>query len=135
MPSLMGDPTEYLSEEQVSAILGAIDTREERVRPVVRISRGPVKRILIHVGGIGLILVGVAGLFLPFLQGILLIVAGIGLLSTGNQGVRTWVAELGKKYPKPVSVFKTMKKKIVTRCRSISNAGTNRSEEGPENDG
>ena len=93
-----------------------------------------MKKVLIHVSGIGLILLGIVGLFLPFLQGIFLIIAGIGLLSTGNQGVWKWVEEQGKKYPKPASVFKTIKKKIVTLCRSLSNPGNGGSEEGPEND-
>jgi hypothetical protein len=134
MPALTADRPEYLSEKLVSAILVTIEKVEERERPVVRSSRGLVKKILIHVGGIGLIFLGVVGLFLPFLQGIFLIIAGIGLLSTGNQGVRKWVKELGKKYPKPASVFKTIKKKIVTLCRSRSNPGNGGSEEEPEND-
>jgi len=134
MPSLTVDPPETLSDRQVSAILVAIEKVAERAHPVARSSRGLVKKILIHIGGIGLIVLGVVGLFLPFLQGILLIVAGIGLLSTGNHGVRKWVEALGKKYPKSASLFKTIKTKIVTPFRSLPNPGNGGSEEGPEND-
>jgi hypothetical protein len=42
---------------------------------------GPTgKKLLRNVGGSCLIVVGVAGLFLPFLQGILLILAGVAML-------------------------------------------------------
>ena len=35
--------------------------------------------------GVILILIGIAGLFLPFLQGIALIIAGLAILSTENR--------------------------------------------------
>jgi len=42
---------------------------------------GPrAKKLLRNVGGACLIVVGVAGLFLPFLQGVLLILAGVAML-------------------------------------------------------
>ena len=96
---------------------------------MVKSSRGLVKKILIHIGGIGLILLGIAGLFLPFLQGILLILAGIGLLSTDNERIRRWLQDLRKKYPKPTSVFKTIKGKIVSQSRFLSNPRNGKSEE------
>lgn len=42
--------------------------------------------------GVLLIVLGIAGLFLPFLQGILLILAGLALL--GNKRVKEWAHEL-----------------------------------------
>jgi len=46
--------------------------------------------------GITLIVIGVAGLFLPFIQGILLIVIGLGLV--GNVSLIIWLRKkLGKK--------------------------------------
>ena len=92
-------------------------------------SRGLVKKILIHIGGIGLILLGIAGLFLPFLQGILLIVAGIGLLSMDNERVKKWLKDLAEKYPKPTSFFRTIRGKIVSRWRFRSNSKNGGSEE------
>ena len=42
---------------------------------------GPTgKKLLRNVGGSCLIVIGVAGLFLPFLQGVLLILAGVAML-------------------------------------------------------
>ncbi len=76
---------------------------------------GPLKRILLHVAGIGLILLGIVGLVLPVLQGILMIMAGIGLLSMGNEGVRRWVTGLGKRYPRQAAYFKRIKMKVSAR--------------------
>ncbi len=42
----------------------------------------PFKKLLVGVLGVALILVGIAGLVLPFLPGWLLIIAGLALLST-----------------------------------------------------
>jgi uncharacterized membrane protein YbaN (DUF454 family) len=92
-------------------------------------SRGLVKKILIHIGGIGLILLGIVGLFLPFLQGILLIVAGIGLLSTDNERVKRWLKDLARKHPKPTSVLKTIREKIASRRRFPSNSKNGGSEQ------
>jgi len=60
--------------------------------------------------GITLIVIGVAGLFLPFIQGILLIVIGLGLV--GNVGLIIW---LRKKLGKKAEMFLGSKKqKVVT---------------------
>ena len=48
---------------------------------------GLLKKTLLHIAGIGLILLGIVGLFLQVLQGVLMILAGIGLLSMGNERV------------------------------------------------
>lgn len=45
-------------------------------------------RVARIVGGTLLIMVGVAGLFLPFLQGVLFIVAGLALLSRESEKAR-----------------------------------------------
>ncbi len=59
---------------------------------------GLLKRIVTTVGGLILILLGIVGLFLPILQGILLIVAGLGLLSIGNERLRNWIRRVKKRY-------------------------------------
>jgi uncharacterized protein (TIGR02611 family) len=42
----------------------------------------PVRKLLIGILGVALVLVGVAGLILPFLPGWLLIIVGLAVLST-----------------------------------------------------
>ena len=44
--------------------------------------------------GLMLILLGIAGLFLPFLQGFLLIALGLSVLSLVSPGVAGWVKRL-----------------------------------------
>ena len=41
--------------------------------------------------GIGLLALGVIGLFLPFLQGILFLVMGLSLLSTESPRAKAWL--------------------------------------------
>lgn len=61
--------------------------------------RRSVKRILtLALGGI-LVLLGIAGLFLPFLQGVLLILAGLYLLSRESETARSWLATLKRRFP------------------------------------
>ncbi|NIS59526.1 MAG: hypothetical protein GTO13_02140 [Proteobacteria bacterium] len=59
---------------------------------------GLLKRIVTTLGGLILILLGIVGLFLPILQGVLLIVAGLGLLSIGNERLRKWIRRVTKRY-------------------------------------
>ena len=56
----------------------------KRPRAVTR----TVKRAARIVGGVCCLVLGVAGLFLPFLQGILLLVLGLSLLSPESERVR-----------------------------------------------
>ena len=53
-----------------------------------------VKRIGRIVLGVICLILGVAGLFLPFLQGILLLVVGLSLLSTESERARNWLERL-----------------------------------------
>ena len=48
-------------------------------------------RLIRFVGGWVLILLGTAGLFLPFLQGIAFIAAGLALLSKDSPWARRWL--------------------------------------------
>jgi len=41
--------------------------------------------------GVGLLVLGVIGLFLPFLQGILFLVMGLSLLSTESPRAKAWL--------------------------------------------
>lgn len=58
-----------------------------------------VKRILILITGWTFILVGIAGLFLPILQGILFIVIGLMILSCEYVWARRLLARLRAKFP------------------------------------
>lgn len=44
--------------------------------------------------GWGLIVLGIVGLFLPFLQGIFLIVAGLALLSKDRPWAKRWLEQI-----------------------------------------
>jgi uncharacterized membrane protein YbaN (DUF454 family) len=44
--------------------------------------------------GVALLILGVAGLFLPFLQGILFLVTGLTLLSTESSRAKAWLEYL-----------------------------------------
>jgi hypothetical protein len=83
---------------------------------------GLLKKILTTVGGICLILLGIVGLLLPILQGILLIIAGLGLLSIGNERVRAWIGRLKKKYGGGESGSRGMRINIFSRKRSIQSS-------------
>ncbi len=58
------------------------------------------KRIIIFTVGIVLLLLGVVGLALPFLQGIIFILIGLFLLSTFSPTMREWVDTHTRRYPK-----------------------------------
>lgn len=51
-------------------------------------------KILKNIAGIALIGVGVAGLFLPVLQGVLMILAGLLLLGIKKEQIRKWFKKL-----------------------------------------
>ena len=57
------------------------------------------KRYLILIGGWSLVALGVAGLFLPFLQGVLSLLAGLWLLSFEYSWARKLLKKLRKRFP------------------------------------
>lgn len=62
--------------------------------------RNQLKRILVLGLGWLFILLGIAGLFLPILQGILFLLIGLVLLSYESRMVRRFLAYLRLRYPK-----------------------------------
>lgn len=60
----------------------------------------PVKRILTLVLGGTLVLVGIAGLFLPFLQGVIFLLAGLYVLSRESATAKAWLDRLKRRYPR-----------------------------------
>lgn len=59
-----------------------------------------VARIIVLVVGWVVLLIGVAGLFLPGLQGILTIAAGAALLSLASKSIYDWLRKLLQRWPK-----------------------------------
>jgi uncharacterized membrane protein YbaN (DUF454 family) len=59
-----------------------------------------VKRIIVLTLGVTFVLLGIAGLFLPFLQGLLFLVVGLLLLSTVSPRLRAWVESHTRRWPK-----------------------------------
>lgn len=53
-----------------------------------------VYRIVVFIVGLALILLGILGLFLPFLQGFLLIALGLSVMSLVSERVAGWVRTL-----------------------------------------
>jgi uncharacterized membrane protein YbaN (DUF454 family) len=58
------------------------------------------KRILVLIAGWSFILLGIVGLFLPFLQGVLFILVGIVILSAHYAWARLLMTKLRKRFPK-----------------------------------
>jgi uncharacterized membrane protein YbaN (DUF454 family) len=69
------------------------------------------KRVLLLVVGWAFILLGIAGLFLPILQGVLFILIGLTILSTQYAWARRWMTKLRNRFPKiSDAADRTMKK-------------------------
>ena len=61
--------------------------------------RRDFKRLIFVVLGWIFIVLGVAGLFLPILQGLLFLFVGVSLLSLGSPRMRLMRQRLGQRYP------------------------------------
>lgn len=59
-----------------------------------------VKRVLVLVVGWACILLGIAGLFLPILQGVLFILIGLAILSSEYVWAHRLLAKLKTRFPK-----------------------------------
>jgi len=59
----------------------------------------PLRRLALLVAGWAFVLLGIAGLFLPVLQGVLFLFIGITLLSLASPRVRLWRIRLGRRFP------------------------------------
>ena len=61
---------------------------------------GPIRKILLRVLGGAFIVTGTAGLFLPFLQGILLIAVGVYILMVSSERLRERMHALAERSPR-----------------------------------
>jgi uncharacterized membrane protein YbaN (DUF454 family) len=58
-----------------------------------------VKRVVLIAAGWGLLMLGVAGLFLPILPGVLLMIVGLSILSVEYAWARRWMISLRRRFP------------------------------------
>lgn len=71
-----------------------------------------LKRLLILIAALVFIILGVAGLALPFLQGFLFLIIGIILLSITSPRMRAWVDSHTVRYPRIHRVVEKMRARI-----------------------
>jgi uncharacterized protein len=62
--------------------------------------KAPARRLLAFITGWSFILLGIAGLFLPFLQGVLFILVGLIILSSQYAWARLLLRKLRARFPK-----------------------------------
>lgn len=74
-----------------------------------------LRRIATFVLGWALVVLGVAGLFLPFLQGILLILVGLWVLSRESRWASAHLARLRRRYPRVSDSLERLKRKLPFR--------------------
>jgi uncharacterized membrane protein YbaN (DUF454 family) len=67
--------------------------------------------------GWGLLLLGIVGLFLPILQGMLLIFLGVALLSTQSEWVRRGLESLRARFPRQAAKLRRLKENLLGRFR------------------
>jgi uncharacterized membrane protein YbaN (DUF454 family) len=58
-----------------------------------------IKRVGLLIIGWSFVVLGILGLFLPFLQGVLFIVIGLAILSSRSQMIRRFLKYLEEHYP------------------------------------
>jgi uncharacterized membrane protein YbaN (DUF454 family) len=88
----------------------------------------PILRFTKIVFGLALVGLGFVGLFLPILQGILLILVGLALLGTESRRVRRFIKELKRRHPGPWQKAEAMKRRMSGWVRSLRGHGRGRSE-------
>lgn len=71
----------------------------ERCGALAAVMTKNLKRWLILVAGWGLVVLGVAGLFLPFLQGLLFLLAGLWILASEYAWARKALQKLRERFP------------------------------------
>jgi uncharacterized membrane protein YbaN (DUF454 family) len=72
----------------------------------------PLKRKLLVAGGWVFLILGVFGLFLPFLQGILFLLIGLILLAKTQPRFRLLRMRLKKRYPKYAATFEAAEARV-----------------------
>ncbi|MEO8275782.1 MAG: hypothetical protein ABI639_06150 [Thermoanaerobaculia bacterium] len=70
-----------------------------------------------------MILLGIAGLFLPILQGGLCLALGFALLSIGSQTLHLWFRGLMGRWPRIWRRLEKVRRKIYAKLRRLAGAG------------
>jgi uncharacterized membrane protein YbaN (DUF454 family) len=81
-----------------------------------------VKRVAFNAAGWALLMLGVAGLVLPVLPGVALLIIGLSLLSLEYKWARRWMGPLLRRFPaaeKKLHVFLARHKKPVSANASV----------------
>jgi uncharacterized membrane protein YbaN (DUF454 family) len=78
-----------------------------------------VKKALVLVVGWGFILLGIAGLFLPVLQGILFLMIGLVILSTEYVWAHHLLAKMRSRFPKATEAADRAREKAMHWLRRI----------------
>lgn len=81
--------------------------------------KAALKRALLLVLGWGFVLVGIAGLFLPVLQGVLMILIGLFILSTEYVWAHHLLEKMKARYPKLAGTLEHAKHKGAEWMRRI----------------
>lgn len=77
-------------------------------------------RVVVITLGWFMILVGIAGLFLPILQGGLMLALGLALLSIGSQTMHLWFRSLMGRWPRIWKRLEKFRRKIHFRLHKAS---------------
>ncbi len=78
-----------------------------------------VKKTLILVIGWAFVLLGIAGLFLPFLQGILFILIGLLVLSKESPFARSLLLRFEKRFPDQYQKMHALSQRLKNRFRGF----------------
>ena len=84
-----------------------------RRRPRVELSR-PTRAFLFFAGWL-LVVVGVAGLVLPGIQGVITIVAGLAVLSVVSRTAHSWIRRALSRWPKLLKRVERLRRKVRRR--------------------
>ena len=87
-------------------------------------ARTPLKRVLVLMVGWSFILLGIAGLFLPILQGILFLLIGLFILSTEYIWAHHLLERLRARYPRLSAVAHQAKERAERWMGKIVGRGT-----------
>jgi len=93
-----------------------------------RLMTRTLKRWLLLAVGWAFIILGVAGLFLPFLQGILMLLIGLSILSTEYAWAHNLQQKLGARFPGLGSRFNEAKVWVATFLRRIASLGSDKAQ-------
>jgi uncharacterized protein len=81
--------------------------------------RKKVKKIGIQTLGLVCLVIGVAGLVLPFLNGIFFLAVGLLLLSVYSPGAKKLLHKIGRQHPKAEAAVLKMEGWLMTRIGEI----------------